>query len=118
MKEGWNVVLRYDESFATLNLWIVKQNGDGSREIVEPLDLTIRRDYVLGETTPEPTIRFDERHSKEFLQGLAEGLVNAGFRPDELKASDKQLEAVSYHLEDMRRIVFPPTLVEGVPRKT
>ena len=104
MKEGWNVFLRYDESFAGVNIWFV--NKQGEREVVvNPLDLTITSYMPSGET-PLPTIRIDRNMSHQFLEGLANGLVDAGFRPDELKAANKEMEAIKFHLEDMRKLVF------------
>lgn len=51
---------------------------------------------------PSPTLSLN----KESLQNLADELWNAGFRPTQKIDESSRIEAVSYHLEDMRRIVF------------
>ncbi len=106
MNEGWNVILRYDEAFAGVNLWLVHKARDGSEIIVNPIDLTMTTTLEPGVMSPEPTIRFHGFDAKQFLQGLSDGLVGAGFKPDELKASDKEVTAIKNHLEDMRTLVF------------
>ena len=76
---------------------------EASRElIVKPIDLTIVAEYIPGYQPPEPTLRFHGNNAMQFLQGLADGLVEAGFRPDALKVSESELTAVKKHLEDAR----------------
>ena len=104
MKEGWNVLLRYDESFAGVNIWFIYKRGE-QETIVNPLDLTLTSYLPSGET-PFPTIKIGRDESHQFLEGVANGLADAGFRPDELKAAIKEMEAIKFHLEDMRKLVF------------
>ena len=106
MNYGWNVILRHDPSFNGMQMWLVKMNSDNSREIVHPIDLTITHELKPELILPEPTIRFAGHDAQQFLQGLADGLVEAGFRPDVLKSQDKEIKAIGYHLEDMRALVF------------
>jgi len=101
MNEGWNVIVRYDESFAGVNVWLMKK--EANRElIVKPVDLSIVAEYVQGYQAPEPTLRFYGNDARQFLQGLADGLVEAGFRPEALKVQGDVLTAVRAHLEDAR----------------
>ena len=117
MNEGWNVILRYDEEFDGLKIWFVKQNPDRSWVVVNPMDLSMTSNYEPMATFPDPTLRMSGIEGRQFLQGLAEALVQAGFRPDELKAHDKEMEAVKYHLEDMRKLVNEALLpAEVIPR--
>jgi len=120
MNEGWNVIIRYDEEFAGLNIWFVHKEG-GINSIVSPFNMEIRTTVEPGVILPEPTIRLTEIHAKQFLQGLANALAMSGFRPDELKAKDSELKATKYHLEDMRKIVFealaPPELTPQLPKR-
>ena len=116
MKEGWNVIVRYDAAFAGVNVWLIYRQG--SKEVVvQPVDLTMTVDLAPNEVIPEPTLRFQGNDAHQFLQGLTEGLVGAGFKPDELKASDKQVAAIKDHLEDMRLLVFKERLPAKVSRK-
>ena len=103
MKEGWNVILRYDQVFDKMDLWIIHKARDGTRTTVKPIDLILQVDkWPGGQFIPEPTFRFTGPDARQFLQGLTEGLVAAGFRPDELKASDRELAAVKDHLQDTK----------------
>ena len=106
MREGWNFILRYDVEFGTVNLWIIHKERNGPRTIIEPINLLLRKEWGEGEIAPEPTIKFSGDIASDFLKGLADGLVAAGFRPDELKATDKEITAIKSHLEDMRTLVF------------
>ena len=99
------VKIEYDYAIAGTSVYIYQENGDGSITLCEPLELTFTRDYDLSKL-PEPTFRFNRKDGHDFLQGLAQALAENGFKPDELKAYDKQVEATKYHLEDMRSLVF------------
>ncbi len=114
MREGWNVILRHDPAFRTVDVWLIKHNADGSEAVIQPVPLTMTLALQPFEIRPEPTLRFANNDATQFLQGLADGLVEAGFRPDALKATDKEILALKSHLEDMRKLVFeallPPTL--------
>lgn len=105
MNEGWNVEIRYDETFAGLNIWFIHKNGERITT-VSPINLEMRLDINPHEITPEPTLRMTSISAKQFLQGLSEALSRTGFIPDSIKASDKEVDAIKYHLEDMRKIVF------------
>jgi len=105
MKEGWNVIVRYDKSFAGVNVWLVHKQGS-KETVVLPVDLTMTTSLEPAVMPPEPTLRFNGNDAGQFLQGLADGLVEAGFKPDELKVADEKVEAIKYHLEDMRMLVF------------
>ena len=121
MRNGWNVILRYDEDFRRVNLWLIKKNADGSEVVVQPLNLTLTHTITPGVETPPPTIRFEGAEAHQFLQGLVEGLVASGYRPDMLKAQDREVEALKYHLEDMRKLVMealiPPEFTPVIPRR-
>jgi len=103
---GWRPIIRYDEEFDGLRLWIVNYRVDNTREVVKPIDLTateLKEEHASGSYFPEPTLRF-KNDGPQFLQGLVDGLVSCGYKPNEIQAQDKQLEAIKYHLEDMRKL--------------
>jgi len=109
MKEGWNVILRYDASFAGVNVWLIHKTG--SKEVVvDPVDLTMTSHLEPDYEYPEPTLRFNGTAAHQFMTDLAQGIIEAGFRPEVLKSSDKEVAAIKDHLEDMRRIVFEKLL--------
>ena len=109
MKEGWNVIVRYDEFFKGVNVWFVHRQGN-KETVVLPINLEQRTEIEPAVTLPEPTLQFHGNDARQFLQGLAEGLVDAGFKPDEIKVADEKVKAINYHLEDMRRLVFEDKL--------
>jgi len=100
------VKVQDDPEIAGTSVWIYDVAPDGSITVVCPVDLTIRKEYKPSNLSLEPTLRFSRAEGHDFLQGLAQALVANGYRPDELKSTDKQIEATKYHLEDMRRLVF------------
>jgi len=106
LREGWNFIVRPDIQFGTVNVWIIHQHRDGSRDVIAPLDMSITREMKPHEIPPEPTLKFHGDIADDFLRGMADGLVAAGYKPDELKASDKEVSAIKNHLEDMRSQVF------------
>lgn len=114
MREGWNVVLRYDEEIMGVNIWFIHKQG-GQETVVNPLNLTLTTNLTPGIVLPQPTIRIDRTQARQFLEGLATGLADAGFRPDELKAKDSELEAIRYHLEDMRTLAMDTLLPPETP---
>jgi hypothetical protein len=77
----------------------------GERTVVNPMLLSLASGVESG-ATPEPTMRFTDEMATQFLQGFANGLAEAGYKPDELKSQACELNAVKYHLEDMRKLVF------------
>ncbi len=114
MKEGWNVILRYDADFEGVKIWFINKQGE-QHSIICPINLTITTSYTDFAQVPEPTIRIGATEAHQFLQGLADGLVDAGFRPDELKCKDSEIQVLRNHLEDMRTLVFDALLPPEVP---
>lgn len=98
------VSIQFAPPFAGMAVWLHERRPDGEY-VVMPVALTLKKLGSFGEW-PEPTFRFSEPDGMEFLNSLCDALVKAGFKPDEIKASDKQIETIKYHLEDMRRLVF------------
>jgi len=99
------VSINYDPAFAGMRVWLYEDKPDGSTWVVNPIDLTITSRIDPAEVVP-PTFRFDRHNGTEFLQSFANALVEAGFKPDEIKAHDKEVVAIKTHLEDMRTLVF------------
>ena len=67
---------------AAHGIWLMDERADGSIYIARPPELVFER---VGDSTgafalPEPTFVFDYHRSKEFFQGLADGLSELGVR--------------------------------------
>lgn len=114
MREGWNVVIRHDEEIAGTSIWFIHKQGN-QETVVSPLNLTMVTTLTPGVMAPAPTISIERTEARQFLQGLAEALVDAGFRPDALAAKEGEIEAVRSHLDDMRKLVFDALLPPEVP---
>jgi hypothetical protein len=54
----------------------------------------------------QPTFCVGRRDSNDFLQHLMDELWALNVRPTEFKATTAEVEAIKYHLQDMRRLVF------------
>ncbi len=105
MKEGWNVIIKYSPEWKGVSVWLVHRQGN-EETVVHPMNLEQTTTLEPGVEPPEPTLRFVGHSAEQFLQGLTDGLVEAGFKPDAIKVSDERLKATDYHLEDMRALVF------------
>jgi hypothetical protein len=69
------VVIRHDPRFRGMAMWLYEGIPHGY-SVVKPVDLTIQRVIDEGYELPdEPTFRFDGREGNEFLQSLADALV-------------------------------------------
>jgi len=98
------VTMDYDPAIRGTRIWVYGEDDRGMESVVEPLDFNMR-EIGVGESPP-PTFTFSRRDGHAFLQSFSEALSKAGFQPDELEASNKQIDAIKYHLEDMRSMAF------------
>jgi hypothetical protein len=105
MEPGWNIIIRKEEHFPIVDIFLLNLRPDGSQQIVCPVNLEIRTEYD-NTTMPEPTFKFHGTEAIQFLKSLSNALVLAGYKPDEIKASDAEKAAIINHLEDMRKLVF------------
>ena len=99
------VKIEHDPSIAGTRVWFYEECADGSIDVVGPLEFTIRK-YEPAEAILEPSLIIPRHKCNEFMSSLATALVEAGYKPDELKAHDRQVEAIKYHLEDLRKLIF------------
>jgi len=99
------VSVSFNPAFAGLDVWLYEDKADG-RYVVEPMDFVVRKLDDRGAEYITPTFRFNEHSGTEFLNSFVNALVVAGFKPDEIKAHDKEVAAIKYHLEDMRRLAI------------
>ena len=97
------VKISYDPDFLGMKVWLYEDNGS-SLIVAEPVNLVMREVELTREI--EPTFTFNKQKGHEFLQSLVNALVEVGFKPDEIKAHNKEIEAIKNHLEDMRKLVF------------
>ncbi len=71
------------------------------RYVSEPLVMVEHKDAILI----TPTARL----SRAAMQGLFNELWKAGFRPKDGSGNSSTIDALRYHLEDMRKLVFVTT---------
>ena len=99
-----HIEIERDPSIRGYSIWITKEKMDGTPQLALPLNLDFK-DVILGEPEP-PTLQLPRYTADEFLSGFATALATSGFKADELKNVNQQIDAMKYHLEDMRRLVF------------
>lgn len=80
-------------------LYIRGEDESGKLFYVEPMKMVFNL-YKLGETM-EPTLRFDGWSAREILPALHSAITDTGY-----VEKDRSIDAIKYHLEDMRKIVF------------
>lgn len=90
---------------ATREIWsndiairIGERNGDGEFSVAKPIVM----ERIPSGAFVEPCLRIPF----EDAQALIDELWQAGLRPSQSLGSVGQIDAVKYHLEDMRRLVF------------
>lgn len=101
-------------SFRVHNEYSIRHNQ--FRTLVARYDLRQRKSEYLSWNwldVPEATIipdecwlHQDEHESNAFLQAMLDLAWSRGLKPANYKDENPQLEAVKYHLEDMRSLVF------------
>jgi hypothetical protein len=69
--------------------------------IVTDIKMTVDNSIQKGTYIPPPLV-LDEKSAQNLLQEL----WNAGLRPNNGEGTSAQVDALKYHLEDMRKLVF------------
>ena len=104
------VHIQHEPAFRGTSIFLYGRDQQGEF-VIEPMELVVRH-YALGEAIDRPTLIFSGHDGESFLQALATALIGLGFKPDVLKASENELSATKYHLEDMRDLVFGKSRVK------
>lgn len=94
--------------------FLVESSRGVVRSIASPLEFTELAD---GNLVPAPTGRM----APEAAQALMDQLWDIGIRPSRAEGSAGTLDAVKYHLEDMRKIALPlltTSITVGRPQPT
>ena len=94
---GTRIMVRNDPVRRLYNIWVTNVTD---RHIAYATNIEFKV-VEEGSLIPEPLLNLDETDA----QGLMNELWKAGVRPTE-EGTIGQLEAVKYHLEDMRSLVF------------
>ena len=88
----------------TVDLYLYTENTNGTISVAMPTEFVFT---PIDETTlAQPTMRFRRGRGDEFLKSLSGALIRMGYQADELEVNAKQVDAIKYHLEDMRKLVF------------
>lgn len=83
-------------------LYLVDSREDGTIYAARPMELVFEKKEIG--TLSEPTLKMSGIVARDFLPALSQALSDSGYRP---KTDDgKQIDALKYHLEDMRKLVF------------
>ncbi len=104
------VKLNWSEEFYGMSLWII-EDMPNQRLVAKPVELVFEP-LEIG-LLPDPTLKFSSSKGTEFLSSLADALAASGIIANSLKTNEQQIEAIKYHLEDMRRLIFKPMVIKG-----
>jgi hypothetical protein len=91
-----------------LRFWIIDQNEfDHKRYLLQfGKHNTTLIEMKEGFESPEPTFKLGGTAGVEFLKAMAEKASERGIKLESDLKREGKLEAVSMHLDDMRRLVF------------
>lgn len=92
---------------AAWELWILDETHD-MIAIAEPQNIqftAFKKEEFYGTHLPEPTIRLDHIRGAEFLKAITEAADRQGIKPESNANLEGKLEAISYHLEDLRTLL-------------
>lgn len=99
-ENGLGVVCYYDIAYDNIGFSIERREGRGGpRFKVKPLEFEEVNPRLY---TYEPTFRLEQPAA----QLLFNHLWRCGFRPKDGTGNSGHVEAMRYHLEDMRKLVF------------
>lgn len=93
-----------DWSYGSLALTFGRELPDGDIEVAEPL---VMKRTKRGQIT-EPCVRLEQNEAQQIFDLL----WREGYRPKDGSGNSGHIEALKYHLEDMRKLVF---VTEGKP---
>jgi hypothetical protein len=111
-----SVEVRHDPMLDGTKIYIVRYDPVlRTQSIAAPVSLDFQ-EISENMQLPEPTFKFRREEGYQFLQSLSNALTEIGFRPNEIESANRELAAVKYHLEDMRRLI--PQFRENRDRPT
>ena len=96
--ESFRLKIKDNEPFGGLSFYILKDNRNGNSSVATS--------FVFEESPQggfiDPILKIDN--------GMAQSLFNdlwfAGYRPKDGTGNSGHIQAMAYHLEDMRKLVF------------
>ena len=101
----WLVNTRMNWGWGQLDLLLGIKNFDGSIDIVQPFILSRHERFVaINKPTIEASNHPYDGH--EFLQACVDHAATISIFPSIKPKATEQIEAIKYHLEDMRKLVF------------
>src|SRR4030066_1079553 len=100
-----NYKIRAWQDPATADTHIIIWCSEGGRQFVAlPIDLNFK-EHQEGQRQ-EPSLILPRFMAEEFMNALAEALDEMGVKTDQDAKLVGTLDAIRYHLEDMRQLVF------------
>lgn len=97
MKPGWYAVV---DDFWGVRLFVSRQQGS-NLYIATPPPMHFEK-VESCQTPKDPTFRLARSEAQTLLQTL----WDCGYRPSDGEGTGGHVNALKYHLEDMRRLVF------------
>jgi len=99
---SWKVDYHWEPRKQVYELYIRQFAGPGRVSYVTNIELKAI-DTVPGQLVQEvPVLELMQEDAEDFLRAFANAAWRMGIKPTEFREDNKELEAVKYHLEDMR----------------
>lgn len=89
----------FDWSWGSLAILIGEDLPDGNVAVAKPLEMQVTNRGIIV----APTFRLEKNEAQQ----LFDLLWKEGYRPNDGTGNSSHVAAIQYHLEDMRRLVFP-----------
>lgn len=93
-----------EPAFGGMHFLFYKEGIEGKHYIVKPIEMFL--EPRIEGTLMEPTLKMNDLEAREFLQSMVDQAEKLGIKSSKKPVLENELEAVKYHLEDMRTLVF------------
>lgn len=116
MNDTFEVFFDHQDYCHRVHCYVFKNHLDDTQSICTSLDKMEFVKYNPGDEI-KPTFEIGPQMMNPFLQAMANALKKIGIRAENEAILENEMDAVKYHLEDMRKIVFKREGVEYAEEK-
>lgn len=102
VRDEWRLSQGDDYFNETIGIYIIHHSGDGRRSVAKPVVIELDEVALSEGRIIDPSMRIDTENA----QGIFQQLWDRGYRPKNGESSMAHVEAMKYHLEDMRKLAF------------
>lgn len=102
VRDEWRLSQGDDYFNETISIYVIHHDGQGGMFVAKPVAFDLDKTAISVGRIIDPTMRIDTENA----QGIFQKLWDMGFRPKNGESSMAHVEAMKYHLEDMRKLAF------------